>query len=407
MRSLVSIARVVDYEPQRILEAMRGCLAPLGGMAAFVRPGQRVLLKPNLLGPFGPEKAVTTHPAVVRAAILLAQEAGGKVLVGDSPGVGSLAFAAKSCGIAPVLEETGAALADFSIPREWEAPGNQVARRLTLAAAVADADVIITLPKLKTHGQMTFTGALKNQYGLIPGTLKSQWHFRLQRREWLAALILDIHRVARPALAIMDAVVGMEGKGPSGGRPRRIGALLASPDLAAVDTLACLLIGLDPRSVPVLELARGQGLGATALHEMDVVGDDWRRLRVLDFEQVSELEDLLRLVPLPRSVLNWIREQWTARPRIVDGRCTECGVCEDGCPVSPSAIRPAERPDRRIDDKACIRCYCCHEFCPNQAIELRRSPLTSWMNPQPLAEAAGRLLSRRRARRRTGAGSPS
>jgi uncharacterized protein (DUF362 family)/NAD-dependent dihydropyrimidine dehydrogenase PreA subunit len=363
-------------------------------MGAFVRPGQKVLLKPNLLAPFAAHKAVTTHPAIVRAAILLVQEAGGRAFVGDSPGVGSLAYVAKVSGIAHVLEETGAELADFSTPLEFEAPQNQVAKRLTLVKAIRDMDVIVTLPKLKTHGQMTFTGALKNQFGLIPGRLKSQYHFRLQRKEWLAALILDIHRVARPAMAIMDAIVAMEGKGPSGGRPRPLGAILAAPDLVAVDTLACLLIDLEPRFVPVLEAAREQGLGAMALSEMEIVGEDWRALRVPDFEKVSKLEDLLRIVPLPKPMLNWVREQWTARPRIVDGRCTECGVCEDGCPVSPSAIHPQAPPDRQVDEEACIRCYCCHEFCPQHAIALEHSLLTRCLRLQPLTEGARSLVSR-------------
>jgi ferredoxin len=262
-----------------------------------------------------------------------------------------------------------------------------------LARAVAEADVIISLPKLKTHGQMAFTGTLKNQYGLIPGTLKSQWHFRLQRREWLAALILDVHRTARPALAIMDGVVGMEGKGPSGGRPRRLGAILASPDLVALDTLACRLISLEPRLVPALEAARAEGLGA-AEEDIQVVGTDWQALRVPDFEKVSRLEDLRRLVPLPGGVLNWIREHWTAKPRIVEARCTECGACEEGCPVTPAAIHPTAPERQRVDDDACIRCYCCHEFCPNNAIDLFRPGLLGPLRLDPLARQSQNLFSR-------------
>lgn len=382
MRSLVSLQHVTDYDPQAVLDAVREGLAPWGGMGAFVRPGQRVLLKPNLLAGFAPGRAVTTHPAVVRAAILLAQEAGGTVILGDSPGVGRLASVVRTAGLASVLEDTGATLADFTTPAEFTVPQHRVAARLTLARAVAEADVIISLPKLKTHGQMAFTGALKNQYGLIPGTLKSQWHFRLQRREWLAALILDIHRTARPALAIMDGVVGMEGKGPSGGRPRHVGAILASPDLVALDTLACRLINLEPRLVPVLEAARAEGLGAAAA-DIQVVGADWRALRVPDFEKVSKLEDLRRLVPLPSGILNWIREHWTAKPRIVEARCTECGACEEGCPVTPAAIHPTAPERQRVDDEACIRCYCCHEFCPNNAIDLSRPGLLGLLRRNP------------------------
>jgi ferredoxin len=298
----------------------------------------------------------------------------------------------RGCGLAPVLAETGAQLLDCTEPHEFDAPDNVVARRITLAKALLQADVVITLPKLKTHVQMTLTGALKNQYGLIPGALKSQWHFRLQQPEWLASLILDVNRTARPALAIMDAVIAMEGQGPSSGKPRFLGALIASPDLAAADTLACHLIGQDPMRVPLLVAARTQRFGQTDLKQIQLAGDDWRSLRVPDFEKVEHLLDLLRLVPLPKPALKWISRQWTVRPRIIDGQCTRCGICEKGCPVTPSAIHPNAAPDQRIDDDRCIHCYCCHEFCPSHGIELRQPWLARHLPLNALANGASRLL---------------
>ena len=371
---------------------MRACLEPFGGMSAFVRPGQRVLLKPNLLGGFPAERAVTTHPAIVRAAILLVQEAGGHPMVGDSPGMGSLSAVIRACGLAPVLQETGAELADFSQPAEYDAPGNRLARKLTLTSALRHADVLISLPKLKTHAQMTFTGALKNQFGLVPGALKSQWHFRLQSPEWLAALILDIHRVARPALAIMDGVIAMEGQGPSAGQPRWVGALIASPDLVALDTLACHLISLPPARVPLLAAAQAQGCGAADMDQIRVVGADWPSLRVPDFKHVKHLYDVIQLLPLPEPVMAWVRRQWTLRPRILDARCTQCGICEQGCPVTPAAIPPCAPAPERVDDSRCIRCYCCHEFCPSHALELRQPWLARHLPLQAMAEAAARAL---------------
>ncbi len=391
--AIIGLQKVSEYDPDRLLVAMRSCLEPLGGMKAFVRPGQRVLLKPNLIGGFPPERAATTHPAVVRAAILLVQEAGGLALVGDSPGMGDLPSAIQGSGLAPVLESTGAQLLDFSEPHEFEAPANVVARRLTLAKALLDIDVIISLPKLKTHGIMRFTGALKNQFGLIPGALKSQWHFRLQQPEWLASLILDVNRIAWPALAIMDAVVAMEGPGPTSGKPRYLGVLMASRDLAAVDTLACHLIGLNPMHVPLLAAARAQGCGQTDLEQLRVAGDDWQQIRVPDFERVEDPADVLQLLPLPKAALQWIRRQWTRRPRIIDGRCTVCGICEKGCPVSPSAIHPDAPPDQRVDDQRCIRCYCCHEFCPSQGIELYQPWLARHVPLTAIANKVNRLVS--------------
>ncbi len=389
--SLVSIQPVADYDPGRVLAAMRACLQPLGGMKAFVQPGWRVLLKLNLLGPFAVERGVTTHPAVVRAAILLAQEAGGRVFLGDSPAMGPLAGVARACGLAPVLAETGAELLNFTEPHEFEVPHHKVVPHLTLAKALLQADVVITLPKLKTHAQMTLTAALKNQYGCIPGALKSQWHFRLQQPEWLASLILDVNRVVRPALAIMDAVMAMEGSGPTSGQLRRVGALIASPDLAAADMLACHLIGLDPMRVPLLAAAREQGFGETHFERIRVIGD-WQSLCVPDFKRVEQVVDLLRLLPLPRPALNWLRRQWTMRPQIIDGRCTRCGICEKGCPVTPSAIHPHAPPVGRLDDARCIRCYCCHEFCPSHAIELRAPWLARHLPLETLADRASRLV---------------
>jgi uncharacterized protein (DUF362 family)/Pyruvate/2-oxoacid:ferredoxin oxidoreductase delta subunit len=387
----VSIKAIADYDPERIESALRACLAPLGGMGAFVRPGQRVLVKPNLVGAFPVEQAVTPPPAVVRAVIRLAQQAGGRVRLGDSPGMGTLERAVQVCGLAPVLAETGVELADCSVPHEFDAPENVVARRLTLTKALLETDVIISLPKLKTHAQMMFTGAIKNQFGLIPGALKSQWHFRLQQPEWLASLILDVNRAARPALAIMDGIIGMEGPGPAAGRPRRIGALLAGSDFAAVDTVACHLIGLDPMRVPLLAAARRQGFGETALEAIQLAGDDWRALRVPDFEKVEQLVDLLRILPLPKRALRGIRRLWAARPRIINGKCTRCGLCEKGCPVPGAAIHPKLPAEQQVDDDRCIACYCCHEFCPFQAIELKQPWLTRWLPLTALANRAARL----------------
>jgi uncharacterized protein (DUF362 family)/Pyruvate/2-oxoacid:ferredoxin oxidoreductase delta subunit len=393
----VSVTQVADYDPARVLAGLRACLEPLGGMRAFVQPGQRVLLKPNLLGAFPVTRAVTTHPAVVRAAILLAQEAGGRVFVGDSPALGALAPAARGAGLTPILAETGAALLDLAEPHEFDVPGHRVAARLTLARALAQADVLITLPKLKTHSQMMLTAALKNQYGCIPGALKSQWHFRLQQPDWLASLILDVNRAVRPALAILDAVMALEGPGPTSGHPRQLGALLAGPDLAAVDTLAAHLIGLEPARVPLLAAAREQGFGETDLARIELLGDGWQDLRVPDFQQVEQPAEVLRLLPLPRPALRWLRRQWTLRPQIIDGRCTHCGMCEEGCPVRPAAIHPNAASGERFDDARCIRCYCCHEFCPSRALELRAPWLARRLPLNALADRisgwVGRLTS--------------
>ncbi len=321
-----------------------------------------------------PEKAITTHPAVVKAAAALVIEAGGRPVVGDSPGVGDLAATVRKCGLEAALKPLGVGLANFQDTADFERADNRVARKIALARAVGEADVIITLPKLKTHSQMNFTGALKNQFGLVLGARKAHYHYRLQDRDWLAVLMVDINRIARPALAIMDAIIGMEGEGPSGGSPRAVGAIVAGADLAAVDTVCCHLIGLDPRVVPLLAAAERTGYGRTRLEQINIVGDErWRELIVKDFRQAPEIVHILRVIPLPRILLNWIRRQWAPRPRIMTAVCIRCGACQRGCPVQPPAIDPFTDAAERVNDATCIRCYCCHEFCPVKAIRLQPS----------------------------------
>ncbi|NLF25748.1 MAG: DUF362 domain-containing protein [Deltaproteobacteria bacterium] len=372
-KSRVSIRRAPSYESEVVYKAIQDCLEPLGGIGAFVQSGQRVLLKPNLLGPFFPETAVTTNPEVVAAVAKLCLEAGAKVSVGDSPGIGELRIVMKRAGLKSALAELDTSVADFSACADFESMRNIVGRKIALAKAVAEADVIISLPKLKTHSQMVFTGALKNQYGLVVGTRKAYYHYRLRTREWLAALMIDINRIARPKLAIMDGIIAMEGMGPSGGEPRHLGVLIAGADLAAVDVAACTLIGLDPESVPLNLAARKYEFGATRLAEIELVGDDLSSLVVPDFKKVPQLRSVLRILPFPAWFLSWLERKWAARPRIIPELCIRCNACGNGCPVEPAAIQPLAEGGPQVDDDRCIRCYCCHEFCPVKAIALKRS----------------------------------
>lgn len=371
MSSRVSLQEIRTYDPAAVADALQALLAPWGGIGAFVHAGQTVLLKPNILQGAAPEKMVTTHPSVLRAVIEACQRVGARVLVGENPGVGDPIKIARAAKLWQVADELGAEWVDLTLTRAFEAPENKIGRRLNLPRVLAEIDLLITLPKLKTHAQLTFTGAIKNQFGLIPGVAKARYHYRLEKREHLAALFVDINRIAAPGLAIMDGIVGMEGLGPSGGRPREMGVMIAGPDLNAVDVVACELIGLDPAHVPTIQAAVAAGYGAGRLEEIEIVGADLATLRQSDFAHAPELVSPMRVIPLPRAAQRWIRRQWQPRPRIVTDRCTRCGACAAGCPIEPSAIDPRADGARHVDDATCIRCYCCHEFCPAQAIELR------------------------------------
>ncbi|MBQ4480444.1 MAG: DUF362 domain-containing protein [Victivallales bacterium] len=370
----VSLVALDGYDDDaRVAQALAAALEPFGGMGGIVHSGDRVLLKANLLAPAKPDEAVTSHPAIVRAVIRAVKAAGAsRVMVGDSPGVGTTRETMRASGILRVVEEEGAEMASFERVAVFENLENTLGKRLELTEHLLQTDVLITLPKLKTHVQMGYTGALKNQYGLVVGTRKAQYHFRFQNRDRLADLMIDINRTAKVKLAILDAVVAMEGPGPHGGRPRKIGALVVGTDLPAVDVVGCQLIGLDPQSYPLLQAAARAGYGTTDPECIEVIGKSIAELRVADFELIKAPANIMRILPLPGWMLRWLRRHIADRPHIDRSKCIRCMKCHNGCPVKPSAIDPRREGDC-VNQRTCIRCYCCHEFCPVNAIELRRS----------------------------------
>ena len=372
-KSTVSIKKVENYDFHKVKNGIIESLKPLGGISSFVTSGQKVLLKPNLLAAASPEKAVTTHPILIAAVTSIVKDAGGIVMIGDSPGVGDLFFVEKSTGVSKIVEEFDAELADFSNEYLFECEENVVGKKMMLAKAVADADIIISLPKLKTHVQMTMTCAVKNQFGLVLGMEKGQYHFRLKAREALADIFVDINRIAKPVLAICDAIDAMEGEGPGGGEPRHIGLIISSADLMALDVIACKIIGLNPDLVPTIQAGKRQKFGETDLDKIEVIGEKLEDISVDDFKQISNLKGVLQILPFPNFMLEIFGKLWAAKPRIIEDKCIKCYKCRDGCPVAPSAIDPDIPSKNKVNDKTCIRCYCCHEFCPVKAIKLKQS----------------------------------
>lgn len=389
----VSIVAVENYlNPELILESLRSSLAVFGGMSSIVSPGQKVLLKVNLLAPSAPDRAVTTHPEILRAAIKLVKEAGGIACVGDGPGVGDTVTNMKACGLHKVVEEEGAVVLPFDETEVFEKLDNRVGKRVSLTKHLNDCPVVISLPKLKTHVQMAYTGALKNQYGLIPGSTKGQYHFRFQDRDQLADLMVDINRIAKPKLAILDAIVAMEGEGPSGGQPRKIGALLVSDDLTAVDVVGCHLINLDPDKNPLNLAARRVDYGTSRLENINVVGKSIDELKVADFKLVKAPINIMKILPLPKFFLQYLRRLITARPDINRDLCIGCMKCKEGCPVVPPAIDPKLPIGKEVNCRTCIRCYCCHEFCPVKAIDLKKSKLDKLLNFRKIADFGSKAL---------------
>jgi uncharacterized protein (DUF362 family)/ferredoxin len=375
----VVIARCSDYD--QVEGTLHDCLAPLGGMERFVSPGQRVLLKPNLLSAAEPEAAITTHPAVVRAVARLVKQAGGRPIVADSPGVnvssteGGLRRLYRITGLLALAEAGEIELSYDATPVSVANPDGKVVKRLDLFRPAVEADVVIALPKLKTHALTKLTGGMKILFGAVPGFGKPGYHAAYHDPRHFGDLLLDIIAAVRPALFVMDAVLAMEGNGPGrDGTPRHVGLLLASSDAVALDLAVCQLIGLDPAEVPTLRAARDRGLWNGRVEPTLVGGGSIRDFAIQDFRLPragrNGVADASSMIPLPDVFRRMVVDLFSATPRPAADRCTGCGSCVKACPVD------AIRLDKRlavVDRGACIRCYCCHELCPEAAIDLRVS----------------------------------
>jgi len=363
--SIVGIAPCTTYDREAVRRAVASALAPLGGMGRFVHPGMRVLLKPNLLLAARPGQAVTTHPAVVEAVVEQVFAAGGEVWIGDSP-AGSLENGRRvwrASGVAAVAGRTGARLVPFEEVC-WKELGQL---DYFLAAVAFEVDLIINLPKLKTHALTLYTGAVKNLFGLIPGTRKRALHLRAPGVQDFSSILVDVLELVRPGLTIMDGILGQEGNGPGvGGTPRRYGCLAASADPVALDAAMIQAMGYRRGEVLHVAEAAARGLGMGDSQNIRIQGDR----EALDFGSpcLPVGRWYLRLpswmgAPLYRATRPW--PEWT------DPSCSGCGTCVEACPRQ--AIAPGRPP--RFDPERCIGCLCCVEACPEGALEARRSLL--------------------------------
>jgi len=369
--STVSLLRSQTYDQSNINDAVEKALELIGGIKIFVKPGDRVLLKINLLTGDVPEKAVTTHPAIVKAMIRQVKAAGGIPLVGDCsgyegrPNYKRYITACRNTGIMKVCEEEGARILHLSAESiEVKNPGSRLFKSFILSKQVQEADVLISLPKLKTHGLTLFTGGVKNNFGCVTGLNKAKMHLRAQDPETFSQMLVDLLGIVRPELTVMDAVVGMEGNGPSNGTPRKVNAILASCDPVALDAVACKMIGIDPFIVPSTRLAHEQGMGTGDISHIEVLGEELKDMQIKDFQLPSGTASFFRA----RGLMRFLRGMLVAKPELIKQHCQKCWICIEHCP-SGALSKKENYPS--FDHKKCIRCYCCQELCPGNAIELK------------------------------------
>lgn len=374
MKSEVSVVRCHDYGEGQVEDAVRRSLALIGGAGKLIKPGDRVLLKVNILAPAEAEQAVTTHPSLVRAMIKLVREAGGVPFVADSPGflfAGGRNNAMKKSGIMKAAEELGAEVLQFeTVPDsfvEVDVPGGAELKTIYAARLALEADVIISMPKLKTHGNTLFTGAVKNMFGAVPQKTRMLAHSLVTNEKFSSALV-DIYSVFKPDLAVMDAVVGMEGDGPRHGQPRKIGLVLASFDPPALDAVASKIVGFEPGAILTTKFAHERGLGCGDPGCISVLGETIEDVAVPDFKKPASMRMFSSIMSLLAPLINGLVK---VEPHLDKAKCTRCAVCAKSCPVHVITLDPYPI----IDRSSCIKCYCCNELCPEGAMEIKRTRL--------------------------------
>jgi len=362
---IVSVVPCKTYDPGVIRQAVDSALAPLGGLDRFVHPGMQVLLKPNLLVASDLEQAITTHPVVVEAVAELVQAAGATVLIGDSPGGSARSEPQvwRKSGMSAVAERTGARLVPFE-ELVWKRLGTD---DYFISRPVVEADLVINLPKLKTHMLTLYSGAVKNLFGTIPGQRKRDIHFRCPGVEDFSRALVDVLELTPPGLTLLDGVLGQEGNGPGvRGTPHRYGCLAASTDPVALDAVITQAMGFRPGEVLHIREAGARGLGTSSVDEIDITDNGANGNPALNFGEVL-LPSTHWYFHIPAWATAPLRRVARVRPQVAATACEGCGRCAEVCLCG--AITPGQPPT--LDLNRCIGCFCCAEICPQGAISLR------------------------------------
>jgi uncharacterized protein (DUF362 family)/NAD-dependent dihydropyrimidine dehydrogenase PreA subunit len=369
MAPLVSIVKCDSYEESAVESSVSEALAHLGGIGKYVKTGNRVLLKVNLLSASTPDKAITTHPSVVKALVKQVQSAGGIPIIADSPGGpfsrGMLESAYRKSGMSSVAQETGARLNYDTSSKQVSNPEGRIAKMLDLISILDVVDVVITVPKLKTHMLTKFTGATKILFGVVPGLTKPAYHLKFADIDSFCDMLLDILVYVRPSLSVMDGVIGIEGDGPgSGGTPRKAGIILASEDSVALDVVASSIIGMTVDEVPILKRAKERGLTTGNLSDINIIGAKADDVKV-KFRQPATGKGITKL--LSNNGIRSLLMRFTLPYPSASSKCVRCGICKQNCPAGAITLKGKAH----MNMGKCIRCYCCHELCPYKAIELK------------------------------------
>lgn len=364
----VAVVRCKTYNVEAVKPALEEALNAVNGLD-FVMPGMKIIIKPNLVSFKKPDAAATTHPALLEALVEMLLARGADVTIGDSPGgphslpLLNRVYAATGMDR---LEKLGAKLNRNMNEKTVDFPEGKVLKNFTYTEYLDEADAIIDFCKLKSHGMLGMSAAVKNLFGTIPGLKKPEVHYKFQNDAEFADMLVDLNEYFKPRLAICDAVVGMEGNGPTAGTPRQIGAIIASKSTYYADVVGAELIGMNIDGLPTLQAAYERGFAPSSSKNLRVYGDI-RALTVDDFKAPP-----VRGLSFMRkgNVLHFIsKAALEHKPTLKKRFCVGCGECARMCPAKAIEMKN-KKP--HINREKCIRCFCCQEFCPRAAMVAHR-----------------------------------
>lgn len=364
----VAVVRCKTYDVEAVKPALEEALNAVNGLD-FVKSGMKIIIKPNLVSFKKPDAAATTHPALLEALVEMLLARGADVTIGDSPGgphslpLLNRVYAATGMDR---LEKLGAKLNRNMNEKTVDFPEGKVLKNFTYTEYLDEADAIIDFCKLKSHGMLGMSAAVKNLFGTIPGLKKPEVHYKFQNDAEFADMLVDLNEYFKPRLAICDAVVGMEGNGPTAGTPRQIGAIIASKSTYYADVVGAELIGMNIDGLPTLQAAYERGFAPASSKNLRVYGDI-RALTVDDFKAPP-----VRGLSFMRkgNVLHFIsKAALEHKPTLKKRLCVGCGECARMCPAKAIEMKN-KKP--HINREKCIRCFCCQEFCPRAAMVAHR-----------------------------------
>ena len=350
MNNKVSVVKCDRYS--EVQNAVENAVSLIGGIGKFVKKGDNVVIKPNLVSKKKPEEAVTTNPEFLHAVIVMVEKAGGNVTIAESPGgpynTAALKGVYSVCGVDKAIEGTNAKLNFDTSFTEVHFPEGKTVKKIPIINPILNADVIISLPKLKTHAMTSYTGAVKNLFGTIPGTYKAELHFRLNERKSFCSMLVNRH----------------------------IGLVMASENAHALDLASCYLIDYAPNEVDTVREAIERGLVCDSAEKIDIAGEDIKPLVMKDYLKPESHFNLIKLISLPDALNARLINALASKPAMDYDICVGCGECARCCPpkaIDMSTGKPV------IDTKRCIKCFCCQELCPKKAVKIKRPLLNRFM----------------------------